>query len=132
MQNFLSILDLDPDRIAKLLESAARLKRERVKGMKAPTWNALNGKHVSEVLGDELYRQRLPYLHEALTGKTVRFIAPTRHRVHGMRATELVYVPDIAEDGTTRGLIVMGTDFTDRTRMEQLATALMPKLRDLE
>ena len=31
MQNFLSILDLDPDRIAKLLESAAKLKRERVK-----------------------------------------------------------------------------------------------------
>ena len=44
MQNFLSILDLDPDRIAKLLELAARLKRERVKGMKAPTWNALNVK----------------------------------------------------------------------------------------
>ena len=39
MQNFLSILDLDPDRIAKLLESAAKLKRERVKGMKAPTWH---------------------------------------------------------------------------------------------
>ena len=31
MQNFLSILDLDPDRIAKLLELAAKLKRERVK-----------------------------------------------------------------------------------------------------
>ena len=41
MQNFLSILDLDPDRIAKLLELAATLKRERVKGMKAPTAHAL-------------------------------------------------------------------------------------------
>ena len=29
--------DLDPDRIAKLLELAAKLKRQRVKGMKAPT-----------------------------------------------------------------------------------------------
>ena len=37
MQNFLSILDIDPDRLFKLLELAAKLKRERVKGMKAPS-----------------------------------------------------------------------------------------------
>ena len=46
MQNFLSILDLDPDRLNKLLVDAVKLKRERVKGMKAPTAHALNGRHV--------------------------------------------------------------------------------------
>ena len=59
MQNFLSILDLDPDRIAKLLESAAKLKRERVKGMKAPTWNALNGKHVGLLFEKPSLRTRV-------------------------------------------------------------------------
>jgi ornithine carbamoyltransferase len=59
VQNFLSILDLDPDRIAKLLESAAKLKRERVKGMKAPTWNALNGKHVGLLFEKPSLRTRV-------------------------------------------------------------------------
>ena len=61
MQNFLSILDLDPDRIAKLLESAAKLKRERVKGMKAPTWNALNGKHVGLLFEKPSLRTRVTF-----------------------------------------------------------------------
>jgi ornithine carbamoyltransferase len=59
VQNFLSILDLDPDRMAKLLESAAKLKRERVKGMKAPTWNALNGKHVGLLFEKPSLRTRV-------------------------------------------------------------------------
>ena len=59
MQNFLSILDLDPDRIAKLLELAAKLKRERVKGMKAPTAHALNGKHVGLLFEKPSLRTRV-------------------------------------------------------------------------
>src|SRR4029434_1900004 len=61
MQNFLSILDLDPDRIAKLLESAAKLKRERVKGMKAPTAHALNGKHVGLLFETPSLRRRVTF-----------------------------------------------------------------------
>jgi ornithine carbamoyltransferase len=61
MQNFLSILDLDPDRIAKLLESAAKLKRERVKGMKAPTAHALNGKHVGMLFEKPSLRTRVTF-----------------------------------------------------------------------
>jgi ornithine carbamoyltransferase len=59
MQNFLSILDLDPDRLAKLLELAAKLKRERVKGMKAPTAHALNGKHVGLLFEKPSLRTRV-------------------------------------------------------------------------
>ena len=61
MQNFLSILDLDPDRIAKLLESAAKLKRERVKGMKAPTAQALNGRHVGLLFEKPSLRTRVTF-----------------------------------------------------------------------
>ena len=59
MQNFLSILDLNPDLLRRLLESAAKLKRERVKGMKAPTAQALNGRHVGLLFEKPSLRTRV-------------------------------------------------------------------------
>ncbi|HYE85856.1 MAG TPA: ornithine carbamoyltransferase [Vicinamibacterales bacterium] len=61
MQNFLSILDLDPDRIVKLLESAATLKRDRDKGMKASTAKVLNGKHVGMLFEKPSLRTRVTF-----------------------------------------------------------------------
>ena len=61
MQNFLSILDLDPDRLAACLTLAAKLKRERVKGMKAPTSAALNGKHVGLLFEKPSLRTRVTF-----------------------------------------------------------------------
>jgi ornithine carbamoyltransferase len=61
MRNFLSILDLDPDRLIRLLESAAKLKRERVTGMKAPTAQALNGKHVGLLFEKPSLRTRVTF-----------------------------------------------------------------------
>ena len=61
MQNFLSILDLNPDSIVKVLTSAAKLKRERVKGMKAPTAHALNGKHVGLLFEKPSLRTRVTF-----------------------------------------------------------------------
>jgi ornithine carbamoyltransferase len=61
MQNFLSILDLNPDLIAKLLASAASLKRNREKGMKAPTATVLNGKHVGMLFEKPSLRTRVTF-----------------------------------------------------------------------
>jgi ornithine carbamoyltransferase len=61
MQNFLSILDLNPDLLRKLLESAAKLKRERVKGMKASTARALNGRHVGMLFEKPSLRTRVTF-----------------------------------------------------------------------
>src|SRR5687767_15938480 len=61
MQNFLSILDLNPDLLRKLLESAAKLKRERVKGLKAPTAQALNGRHVGMLFEKPSLRTRVTF-----------------------------------------------------------------------
>ncbi|HEX4914279.1 MAG TPA: hypothetical protein VFV51_09990, partial [Vicinamibacterales bacterium] len=61
MQNFLSILDSNPDQLHKLLESAAKLKRERVKGMKAPTAQALNGRHVGLLFEKPSLRTRVTF-----------------------------------------------------------------------
>ena len=59
MQNFLSILDTNPDQLATLLELAATLKRERVKGMKASTAQALNGRHVGLLFEKPSLRTRV-------------------------------------------------------------------------
>ena len=59
MQNFLSILDLNPDSLNKTLESAAKLKRERVKGLQAPTAHALNGRHVGLLFEKPSLRTRV-------------------------------------------------------------------------
>jgi ornithine carbamoyltransferase len=61
LQNFLSILDLDPDQLTRLLESAAKLKRERVKGMKASTAAVLNGKHVGLLFEKPSLRTRVTF-----------------------------------------------------------------------
>ncbi|MFM8534222.1 MAG: ornithine carbamoyltransferase [Acidimicrobiia bacterium] len=61
MQNFLSILDLNPDLIAKLLKSAADLKRDRDRGMKAPTATVLNGKHVGMLFEKPSLRTRVTF-----------------------------------------------------------------------
>jgi len=61
LQNFLSILDLNPDLAAKLLESAATLKRERVKGMKASTAQLLNGRHVGLLFEKPSLRTRVTF-----------------------------------------------------------------------
>ena len=59
MQNFLSILDLNPDSLNKTLATAATLKRERVKGLKAPTAQALNGRHVGLLFEKPSLRTRV-------------------------------------------------------------------------
>jgi len=61
VQNFLSILDFDPDALERCLALAATLKRERVKGMKAPTAAALNGKHVGLLFEKPSLRTRVTF-----------------------------------------------------------------------
>ena len=46
-KDFISILDFEPGELETCLTIAARLKRERPMGQKAPSWNALGGAHVA-------------------------------------------------------------------------------------
>jgi ornithine carbamoyltransferase len=46
-KDFLSILDLAPDGLARVLDMAARMKADRRLGLRAPTATALNGAHVA-------------------------------------------------------------------------------------
>lgn len=74
------------------------------------------GRHISEVLGPDLYRMNLPYLERALAGERQEFDreipTPT-----GPRYTQALYLPDI-DDGEVRGLFVLVTDISARRRAE--------------
>ncbi|GAA3811472.1 diguanylate cyclase [Nocardioides panacisoli] len=74
------------------------------------------GRHISELLGPELYAQNLPYLGRALAGERQEFDreipTPT-----GPRYTQAVYLPDV-QDGEVRGILVLVTDISARRRAE--------------
>ena len=60
-KNFLSVLDFDADGFAHLLELAARLKRERKLGRRAPTAQALAGQHVALLFEKPSLRTRATF-----------------------------------------------------------------------
>jgi ornithine carbamoyltransferase len=61
VQNFLSVLDLNPDGLARCLELAALLKRDRIHGRLAPTARALNGRHVGLLFEKPSLRTRVTF-----------------------------------------------------------------------
>jgi PAS domain S-box-containing protein len=77
------------------------------------------GRLVREVIGDEAYQHRRPYLDAALAGNSVRFHGPLPHRDGSTREAQLTYVPDRAPDGTVRGVVVLAADVTLQRRNEQ-------------
>ncbi|MGP1692106.1 MAG: diguanylate cyclase domain-containing protein [Giesbergeria sp.] len=81
------------------------------------TPEALRGKHISELLGAELYTKNRPYLEQALQGHPQKFertiIGPTGVARHSTAS----YTPDFDGD-VVRGIFVQVTDITERKRME--------------
>lgn len=78
---------------------------------------ALRGKHVSELLGDELYAKNRPYLELALQGHPQVFEGTIIDPAGAERYSISSYIPDF--DGETiRGIFVQVTDITERKRME--------------
>jgi len=77
----------------------------------------LRGKHISELLGAELYTKNRPYLEQALQGHAQLFertiIDPTGVARHSIAS----YTPDFDGD-VVRGIFVQVTDISERKRME--------------
>ncbi len=71
------------------------------------------GRRISEIMTPDIYAEREPMLRRALAGETVRFMAPVR--ISGRLApTETCYVPDLAPDGSVRGLFFFAEEVTER------------------
>ena len=79
----------------------------------------VNGIHMRDMLGAEVYEGRRPYIERVLKGETVRFESTTPHRAFGYRATDVGYVPHIDRNGVVQGFYVLGFDITERKRTEE-------------
>jgi two-component system, NarL family, sensor histidine kinase DevS len=86
----------------------------------------LYGKHISELLGPELYEESRPFIERVLAGEEQHF--ETRlHDVAGRsRYVSVTFVPHRADDG--RGFVVMTSGITARVRSED---ALQDSIRQL-
>jgi len=74
------------------------------------------GKTLREVLGDEAYALRQPWIEAALRGERVRFEVATPDRSGGYRDTELEYLPRTGPGGTVDGFYAVVKDITERNR----------------
>ncbi|HET9023152.1 MAG TPA: PAS domain-containing protein [Burkholderiaceae bacterium] len=91
----------------------------------------MRGKHISEVLGPELYELNLPYLQRALAGEAQQFERAIPTPSGELRYTQASYVPDIV-DGKVLGLFVLVTDITDRKRAEEEVERARARLAEAE
>ena len=87
----------------------------------------LPGRHVSEVLGDELYARNHGYIEAALAGEAQTFERRMTDEDGRERYVQSSYVPNMV-DGVPAGFFVLSSDITDRVRTEE---ALQDSVRQL-
>jgi diguanylate cyclase (GGDEF)-like protein/PAS domain S-box-containing protein len=81
---------------------------------------ALLGRHVREIVGDETYALMEPHLRQVLAGREVRYERRERRRGGGVHDFEVHYVPNFDAQGTVCGYFVLLTDVTERKRDEEM------------
>lgn len=81
------------------------------------------GKHLREVLGEDLYAQSLLHIERVLGGAEQSFDRTIRDAGRRVRHTHVSYVPDVVE-GRVRGFFVLVTDTTAVRRREARDAAL--------
>lgn len=91
----------------------------------------MQGIHISEVLGRELYEKNLPYMEAALRGEPQLFDREIHTPSGEVRYTQASYIPDV-EDGEVRGFFVLVTDITERRRIEEELERSYERLAEAE
>jgi len=72
------------------------------------------GQYVPDVIGSEAYEQVRTYMADALSGKTVRYESLVNYRPGVSRYVDSRLIPDVAPDGTVRGMIALIEDVSER------------------
>lgn len=81
-----------------------------------------------ELLGDEVFRHREPYLCGALEGERVHFEGPMCLPQIGLRHAEVTLVPEKSADGEVCGVFAFISDITERKRAEQALRRMRDEL----
>jgi PAS domain S-box-containing protein len=90
----------------------------------------LYGRTILEVLGEEAYVQRAPYIVEALAGKPCCFSISTPHRDGSTRQALMNYLPRHGPDGAVNGFYIFVIDETERKQTEEALRNLNETLEE--
>jgi PAS domain S-box-containing protein len=84
----------------------------------------IKGKHIRDLLGDDLFERNWPYMRDALAGTPQRFerILPVPSKPGEFRYSQAHYLPDVA-NGVVRGFVVMVFDISQVKQAEVSAQA---------
>lgn len=88
----------------------------------------IHGRHITELLGPELYAKNKPYIDAVLTGRRQDFDRAIPGPEGTLRHSQASYIPHL-HDGEVAGFFVLVTDVSERVRAEQ---ALSQMVKDRE
>ncbi len=71
---------------------------------------------VRDVVGEEVYQARLPFMVRALAGEEITFDATMPYRGGTTRESEIRYIPRRSDGGAVDGIFVLVTDIAERER----------------
>ncbi|HXV25922.1 MAG TPA: PAS domain-containing protein [Alphaproteobacteria bacterium] len=80
---------------------------------------AIVGRHLREVLGEDAYAAIQPHVEAVLTGGRPHFEALLPYKDAGPRHVSVQYIPNTATDGTVSGFYVFVEDISERQWAEQ-------------
>lgn len=89
----------------------------------------LPGRHISELLGPELFAQNEPFMRAALDGQDQHFDRAITDPSGQVRYSQTSYIPDRDDGGVVVGFFVLVTDVTAKVVAEQQARSLTERLR---
>jgi PAS domain S-box-containing protein len=80
---------------------------------------AIIGKRISEVVGEEAYKEFSHYVDEVLAGRRVEFEIEIPYATIGRRFIHSVYAPRFGDGGEVQGFVAVITDVTERREAEE-------------
>jgi PAS domain S-box-containing protein len=90
----------------------------------------LYGRTIREVIGEEAYFLRAPYIAEALAGRSCSFSLYTPHRDGSTRHALMNYLPRHGADGAVNGFYIFVIDETERKKTEEALRNLNETLEE--
>ncbi|MDQ5986256.1 MAG: Adaptive-response sensory-kinase SasA [Syntrophus sp. SKADARSKE-3] len=78
----------------------------------------MKGRHVQDVMGDEVWRVVQPYLQRAMDGETVKYEEHIFYKTGGPRWISSTLVPDRDATGSVAGLVALVMDISEHKQIE--------------
>jgi diguanylate cyclase (GGDEF)-like protein/PAS domain S-box-containing protein len=91
----------------------------------------LRGRHLSELLGEELFARVAPHVERVLAGEAQHYDDELVDASGAVRQAQVALVPDLADDGTVLGFSVLVADVTDRVHAERALAVHQQRVAEL-